>query len=202
MDWTAAHVEELQRLYPDPETDTNKLAAHFGVTPNALRHVARRFGVRRPARNTWTAERTRFLRDNIETMSYPELAGRLGLAVVTVRTKATLLKVQRPQGRRLNGWTTERLARLRAEVGEVGTKEMADRLGMSEGTVRRKTRELELPAPRRRRWTEQRVAEFLAAYETTPKEVLAERYGLTPKSVMETASRLKPGPYDRRRRPT
>lgn len=188
--WTDDEIEELRRLYP--VTADAELVDRFKVSITAIRHVAHRYGIRRretvSARNTWTPERVQYLRENVATMTYEELAERLDVSVTTVRTKATLLGVQRP-----HGWTDERVARLRAEVAEAGVREMARRLDLSEETVRLKMKELGLTVSRRRRWTDERVAEFCAAYPTTPNEVLAERYGLTPKSVVEVASRFGAG---------
>lgn len=187
--WTADEIAELRHLYPD--TPDDELVERFGVSIVAIRHVAHRYNIRRrdgpSSRDTWTPERTQFLIDNVATMTYTELAGQLGVAPITVRTKAMKLGLQRPYG-----WTDKRIERLRAEAGQVSVAEMARRLGLSEETVRQKMKQLGLtPPPRQRRWTDQRIAEFCAAYPVTPKKVLAERYGLSVKSVGEIASRLR-----------
>lgn len=187
--WTDDRIEELKREYP-VTGDVAGLAARYGVTTNALRHVAQRYGIARrdhSHRDTWTDDRVQFLIDNAATMTYPELAAHLGLTPTTVRLKAIRLGVQRPYG-----WTDDRVARLRAEVGEVGVREMAARLGISAPTVRAKVRELGLATPRPgpRHWTPERVAEFRALYPTTSNEELGARYGLSVKSVGEIASRF------------
>ena len=81
--WPPAKVKLLKKLYPT--TDNETLAAKLKVSVSALRNAATRFGV---TKKGWTDKDIAILKGNYLTLTYDQIAAKLGKTRWAVINKA------------------------------------------------------------------------------------------------------------------
>lgn len=94
------------------------------------------------ARKQWTEEEIQFLKDNIKTMSYAEMAEHLGRTVGSVKNKADKTKIFKGRF-----WTDEEVAFLEDNVGLKTFTFIAEKLGRTVPAVHNKACELGIGRP-------------------------------------------------------
>lgn len=89
----------------------------------------------------WSPRETQYVRDNADSASAEDMAVVLGRTVLSIRTKARNLGTSLSKHR---DWTSDDDAFLCKNAGNVGIEELADKLGCSSPTIRRRAFKLRL----------------------------------------------------------
>jgi hypothetical protein len=97
--WTPTEVEDLRRMYADPNVTHEEMEQRFGKSWNTIKHQATILGIRRPWTQTWSEEDEAIVREMYVDEDIPREAiiARLGRTWRSVCHKANELGVVRPK---------------------------------------------------------------------------------------------------------